>query len=353
MAKSDKHISEEDFRRYLRNRMTPEERHAFERELQKHPFEAEALEGMQQVSANRFDKDLRELKKHFAGGRPHSTTIYWVAAACLLILAISGVLWYQLDQDSTGRQVAEKQAVEKDITGEKTPEKPVQEMVLQDTLTQKIQTQDHQQESAVQDEENGIADRAEEKGKAPTENQSSEDLMDMQQSGLETGIIPEPSEPEKVLPAKESSIPPVEMIAEEKIVPEDPQSGQVAIENFSAPELTVDGIENRSASANKIIDAPTMKAQPLEGWEKFAQYLDSAAVLPPSYALEEKAVLMLIEVDSEGSILNMHNLHPENEDLFEKAREILVDGPKWQPGLNNGLPVPSQVEITITFKKRK
>ena len=50
-----------DFRKYLGNRMSDEERNAFERELQKDPFAGEALEGLSSLGEEDLQKDLKEL----------------------------------------------------------------------------------------------------------------------------------------------------------------------------------------------------------------------------------------------------------------------------------------------------
>ncbi|MEN8118078.1 MAG: hypothetical protein ABFS16_13930, partial [Bacteroidota bacterium] len=63
MTREKLHISEEDFRRYLKNEMTENERNTFEKELQKNPFEAEALEGFEAVPSANIKNNLAELKE--------------------------------------------------------------------------------------------------------------------------------------------------------------------------------------------------------------------------------------------------------------------------------------------------
>jgi hypothetical protein len=85
MNGSRNHIGKDDFRRYLNNRMTDAERNAFERELQKHPFEAEALEGFQQVRDADLDNDLLEISAKIPVKRSRNNIRYLTVAATFLV----------------------------------------------------------------------------------------------------------------------------------------------------------------------------------------------------------------------------------------------------------------------------
>ena len=127
MTKQKKHISEKDFQRYLADQMTDAERNAFERELQKYPFEAEALEGFQQISPEELSDDLQELKAKLFSEKRKIRYRFWAAAATLLLLVTTGILWFQLKNNNPVPVVTENEVTPK--TEEKaaqSEEKPVE-----------------------------------------------------------------------------------------------------------------------------------------------------------------------------------------------------------------------------------
>jgi len=91
--KKNKENSKSDFIRYSANEMTDKERNAFEKDLQKDPFEAEATEGFELISADDAADDLQvlssRLSKRFTARR--SSVIYRIAAAVIVLVAISSV----------------------------------------------------------------------------------------------------------------------------------------------------------------------------------------------------------------------------------------------------------------------
>lgn len=112
MKRLNKHISLDDFKRYRANQMSEAERNAFERELQKNPFEAEALEGFQSLTAAQIDADLKELEAKLQPGKRKSAWPYWAAAASILILLLTGILINELSNkpilEKVAQQVPEK-----------------------------------------------------------------------------------------------------------------------------------------------------------------------------------------------------------------------------------------------------
>jgi hypothetical protein len=111
MTKGKTHIEESDFRRYLNDEMTNAERNAFERELQKHPFDAEAMEGMEQLSAAELGKNLNDLKTLTSTKKRKNSTSYFAVAATILLLVTAGVIWMQLDKQNPIPQMTQNETV--------------------------------------------------------------------------------------------------------------------------------------------------------------------------------------------------------------------------------------------------
>lgn len=107
MTQRKSHIDKNTFGRYLTNQMTPAERNVFEKELQKNPFEAEALEGFEMVSSSDLQNDLRRIKAQLIPSRRKKRTTYYAAAATILLLVTAGVIWIQLAQQNPIPQMSE------------------------------------------------------------------------------------------------------------------------------------------------------------------------------------------------------------------------------------------------------
>ena len=107
MSRNKNHIDKELFRRYLSDEMTDAERNAFEKELQKNSFEAEAMDGFESVSSSDFENDLNELSKKISSKKPKSRMPYFAAAATILLLITSGIIWMQLNRQQPIQKVSE------------------------------------------------------------------------------------------------------------------------------------------------------------------------------------------------------------------------------------------------------
>ena len=107
MSRNKNHIDKELFRRYLSDEMTDAERNAFEKELQKNSFEAEAMDGFENVSSAKFENDLNELSKKISSKKPKSRMPYFAAAATILLLITSGIIWMQLNRQQPIQKVSE------------------------------------------------------------------------------------------------------------------------------------------------------------------------------------------------------------------------------------------------------
>ena len=141
MTGKDKHISEKEFQRYLNDQMTDAERNAVERELQKHPFEAEALEGFQQISSKELSKDLHDLKSDLFSKKRKSRYRYWAAAATILLLVTSGIIWFQLIEETFVPKVAENKTAVKEDTVVEPQINSVQRPTVENEITPNVQTE--------------------------------------------------------------------------------------------------------------------------------------------------------------------------------------------------------------------
>lgn len=115
----NKSWSREDLIRYRAGKMTGKERNAFEKEMQRDPFLAEAHEGLEYVTHDEAVADLEFIRgKIQKKGRRFNILIYSGAAAVVLILIVSSVRLFQAGR--TGGPVTGIAAVEQTITSDST-----------------------------------------------------------------------------------------------------------------------------------------------------------------------------------------------------------------------------------------
>lgn len=106
MTQKNRNSKVEDFERYLADEMSAAEKNAFEKEMQKNDFEAEALEGFEAIQTD-ISGDLKELHNKINTGKPKRKLHYWAAAATILLLISSGIIWMQLSEQNPIQQTAD------------------------------------------------------------------------------------------------------------------------------------------------------------------------------------------------------------------------------------------------------
>ena len=94
------------------------------------------------------------------------------------------------------------------------------------------------------------------------------------------------------------------------------------------------------------------------GDDAFYAYLDQNVVLPEGFDKvgylkkhhnQYVPVSVGFTVDTDGSIINVKVIDGEDEQLDNKAKEIVVKMPKWEPGTMDGLPIKVDFVIPIRF----
>ena len=356
MNDQNQHISETDYRRYLNDEMSEVERNAFEKLLQKYPFEAEALEGLQQISAGKFEADMHELGERLQKKSGKTKRIvWWTAAATLLILVTSGILWYNLDRSAGPPQVAETMKDEKSEMAapdtKSTVEKPVS------TIAEK---QAGQEKTAVKEpDKKGEPDDAGEQIKINiveddaeiddyVDEFATEEPVEKSTAGQQTETLTESAE----TPASGRE-PEIDLVIVENQSAQQQQTEQEAVSDFEFSEPAVSRQANAvtSGAASKAnVNAPNLPAQPMINKPDFEAYLHENAILDPGSDADSIVVILNLHVDETGKITQFENVNQTDPRYFRKARKIIRSGPAWQPALRNGVPMKSVVEQKVVFR---
>jgi len=93
MSAKRKHRNSNEYLKYLKGELSNEERYSFERDLQADPFALEAMEGMDQVSADEFEEDILSLHSALRKRlqRRRRRTFYYAAASIASLLIVGTI----------------------------------------------------------------------------------------------------------------------------------------------------------------------------------------------------------------------------------------------------------------------
>ncbi|MDB5249293.1 MAG: hypothetical protein JWQ40_3687 [Segetibacter sp.] len=100
--------SHHDIRRYLQQKMSAQEMHAFERALMDDPFLADAIEGYSASDEVLAEKHLAAIEREIAGNKekakvvplPSKKTTWWKVAAVAFVIVTGGALSYSIFNES-------------------------------------------------------------------------------------------------------------------------------------------------------------------------------------------------------------------------------------------------------------
>ncbi|HCC31543.1 MAG TPA: hypothetical protein DEQ03_16065, partial [Marinilabiliales bacterium] len=107
---------------YLKDRLSVQERHHLEQEMNRDPFLQDAMDGFARISPDELEADLLHLQQRLnARPKKKKLPVYFVrmAASVALLAALSSLLWYFTNQPANKKQLAQETA-QKSISNEQT-----------------------------------------------------------------------------------------------------------------------------------------------------------------------------------------------------------------------------------------
>lgn len=343
MTNKKLHINEEDFTRYLENKMTGTERNVFEKELQKHPFETEALEGFNTISAKNIQNDLNEIKAKIKPRKQRNNFRYWAAAASVLLVVSAGVIWMQVKDQNTVSEMAETKTIEKQ---EKVQEKsdrisePFQlnKEIEKTTYSEVIPQIESEPETSVITEKVNVEDIPRQSSthkKSRTVKQVAQPAK--HKKAVVSDVVSNTDKTENISFARTERKAKNQIETEEYQVLDNAPVGAVVAAPIAAPPA--------------VIEIADSKALPNGGFDNFDTYLDSTVLLPGNYNKKKAVVKIKFKIDSEGLISDFQNRNSADTLLFSKAKKIIKNGPKWSPKIKNEKRLDSTVKLKIVFRK--
>ena len=340
MTSKKLHINEEEFNRYLENKMTSTERNTFERELQKHPFETDALEGLNTISPENIRNDLNEIKAKIEPQRRNCFRCFAAAASILLVIS-AGIVWMEVKDQNTVLEMAETKSIE-------TQEKLHQKL---DIIAEPSQLNKEIEKTTYSEEIPQIKDKQETTEIAETTVIQGEPRQKSaaKKTVMISGISQQPEPDDDNLDTGKYG----DINEKNSFEQQEKKAKSNQIENHQilhdSPISAVVGAPIAAPPPPKeIVDS---KAHPFGGFDNYEIYLNSTALIPENYNAKKAVVKIKFEIDSEGLISDFQNRNSTDTLLFSKAKEIILNGPKWSPEIKDGKQLDSTVKLKIVFRK--
>ena len=364
MTRNNKHIDDKEFLKYLNDKMTLEERNQFERELQKNPFEEEALEGFLKLKPDELQKDLIELKNKINQKKQKYKYRYWAAAATFLLIVSSGIIWFQFQQKSLTMEIAEFKTEQ-----EQSDIEPIQNIRKEaDTENATLQSIPPEKkkvtETIISEANNEINTPIEEsesrqlaKEKVSIEKIIIENTVDDEINRKEREIDQEITNVRVLSQAKRTHVLPTAKNPERDISAPETNQERVLFNVLKSADERTDSSPVAALIGEPLLEKTTpkkmvdSKAQPEVGMKQFQEYLKNEAVLPKSYSKRKATVKLLLEINGNGEITEIKNQNNSDLNLFEQAKTIIESGAKWQAEIKNGVHIDSVVKLKIVFKR--
>lgn len=351
----DKHHSEQ-FERYLKGQMSPEEAHAFEREVLDDPFAREALEGFEEQGDEALN-DLAQLRSQVRGEKKKAWSWMWVAAVVALLMVGSFTVYFFPDQ-LEGEQLAMDEEPVEEIT--QSNPKP-------DTIPgSKEIPEDEASSKEVDNKVKELEEREETLAKKPSPEVEETEALAMSDDVDQVGQLEGKGEALQLAEMEDMEEVVMEPMADEMIVMEEVA---VPIQSFSAKkkeakeEINADQpIAARSAARSggatiaetnnqELIEI--IPPKPSIGDSLYQEYLKEELIFPK--AAEENdiegEVILSLNISKSGEILEIKIKKSLGFGCDEEALRLINEGPQWTPAYSGDEPMEAKVEVKVKFKR--
>ncbi|MCF8225778.1 MAG: energy transducer TonB [Bacteroidales bacterium] len=397
-----------DFFDYSEGNLREQDRNAFERRMQKDPFESEALEGFSGISREESDEDLFILKEkiHKRINRKRRIVWYSAAAAAASILIVTTLFINISDSGFKKYETIPE-------FSEEAAEKPVPDYSLEEEIADErsaaIEKQEITGEKETMDEEKrSQIERERAKSKSSDKEESSfAAIAEMEKKIMETksaaggseGMQEKTGAVEAETTSDVTGTTHLMAESEDEFAPEEVQPPAEAFESitviddaeeivsdtevaFSGNQVAKKGTQkiitfkydksddvtamtpygnNETISANAIRrvslssleESKSYPAMPAEGIEAYTAYMDSAIAFPAGYEDTDSAMVELqFYISQEGRPFDVTTIQSPDDLFSEEATRIILEGPDWKPASENGAYKNDPVRMHVCFVRK-
>jgi TonB family protein len=120
----------------------------------------------------------------------------------------------------------------------------------------------------------------------------------------------------------------------------------------SAKEIFVASSQKATGANNEIFSAVEQQPSPVGGYETFYKYIGENIRYPQQARAKEieGKVFVQFVVREDGSISDVKILKGIGHGCDEEALQVILNSPKWNPGMQRDQPVNVQMSVPIAFK---
>ena len=398
------------FLRYSGNRMKGKERNAFEKELQKDPFDAEAAEGFSIATSKEIEKDLQEISRRLKMQNSRRTPVFFFRIAAVVTLIIASTITMMLMRtDHKQPLVSENIRSESKESLIAVPAAPSVTKVITPSTTLITKSDEPQQEkhkevsSAVPVVE---MNRAMDKADIIVSGVEIAANEEQRLAGVKMAEASSRAKPSDIRNGK-GAVRKIEgtVISEEDNLPipgaavkiKGTKRGVISdidgrftinVENDSSLMLVAEfiGMKPQEFSArpdtNLLIamnadmtslDEVVVVAygisksgdeeeeydthispKPVTGAGDFKKYIKENLIYPSAIVKKTREVVVIsMMVRSNGSIENITVVRSPGQAFSEEAIRLIKDGPQWNPATVDGITQNEEVKVRLVFDERE
>jgi protein TonB len=317
MSEKDKNGNDQlsDFLRYRGNEMTNTERNAFERNLQKDPFDEEASEGFEEIDPGLAEKDILKLRKQVKKRTSGKQRVLWYRiAASVAVLMILTSIFIIVNQRKPSEQIA--------YTPPSAPSKEIQV------------TPEQKKAPEIIERKEPVAVIAEKSKTVHDETQKPEIKLDKTDENKKEPVT---ADYQEAVMAAES----------EAKAPEKPEIAERAMASKAVLAKGNRGVEYEKEDTV----ADHIPAQPVGGRADFDKYIQNNIRRPDTTSTGQRLVVVLnFIVKADGVIDSIRIIRSPGKVFSDEAVRLIREGPAWNPAEENGEAIPDEVRIRIVFK---
>lgn len=396
MSKNKYHI--EEYERYLKGNMSPEEAHAFERMVLNDPFAREALEGLESQDPADVFGDIEQLSYKINQSRTSKFSWMRIAAVVSFLIISTAIVWLVITPSTEEEQLA----MESEKVEEPSPETTIDTKEV--TSVPPIEREEEEvmpekSEMSKRDYANPVAAAPSTSSPATTSGPSiaiseptetTEEEAFVEQIELDEAIV---SDESVVAINFEDAIDANQGDGDEARAGEDELDGAFGFvdpgedtfdtdDTFYKARLNATGAVSRAVAESEPIVlketedistkssraeysqavtqssatlaiAPSASASPVIGQKEFEKYLKKNLNYPDS-ARKNKikgTVILELIVSQNGEISDVLVLQSLGYGCDQEAIRLINEGPRWNPGIINGEFVSDTIQVDILFKK--
>ena len=331
-----------DFLRYKQNKMTDRERNAFERNLQKDPFAAEAYEGFEAIDPDLAEKDVSELRKELKKRTGGNQRIIWYRiAASVAVLMILSAIFIITDKREEPEQLAYSPAEQKKVEIQILKEEPVKESLEYAALP----VEEKQKVESDQEKSSPTAARAagaEVKNEKKAETREDQVLIEHHEAVMAADEVrPVMADAaEKAMPSKSARL----IKTSDTVTENKPDTSDINLN-----EVVVVGYGTRG-DIDEVAKNYTPPL-PVTGRSAFDKYIRDNIRRPDTTTSGQRVVVVLnFNVNPGGKIDSIKVLRSPARIFSDEAIRLIMEGPSWKPAEENGKTITDEVRVRIVFK---